>query len=115
MTTSAEQAAPTAQERTCSILHELGIAVHRHGYVQLCIAIPRFAQDYTQNLEKELYPYISDQLGYTGGQAVERAIRGVIYDAWAKRNPEAWNRYFPNSGKKPSNKLFIATLAELLR
>lgn len=104
----------TAHDQTCQMLHELGISVHRHGYQQLRIGIPHFAHDSTQALAKELYPYISDQLGFTGGCAVERSIRGVISDAWKQRDPDVWDRYFPKYQNHPSNKEFIATLAERL-
>lgn len=97
-----------------TMLHDLGIPVRRHGYRQLCIGIPFFATDKTQTLTKELYPYISKKLGFTNGYAVERSIRGVISDAWSQRNPDVWNSYFPNHESQPTNKEFIATLAEHL-
>ena len=103
------------QEQTAQMLHEIGISVHRHGYAQLCIGIPRFAQDSTQCLFKELYPYIAKELNCTDCRAVERAIRSVISDGWQRRDPDVWGSYFPGSARPPSNKLFIATLAERLR
>lgn len=102
------------REQTGSMLHELGFPAHRIGYKQLCIAIPRYAQDSTQSIIKELYPYIAVIFGYTGWCAVEHAMRCAIHDAWFNCDPDIWEEYFPNSRKPPSNKLFIATLAERL-
>ena len=104
-----------SQEFIGTILRELGIAVHRHGYRQLCIGISQYARDDTQNLTKELYPDICNQLGYSDWRAVERSMRSVIYDAWRNRDPEVWGKYFPDDQTPPSNKQFIATLAEQLK
>lgn len=89
--------------------------VHRIGYKQLCCAISRFAQDPTQSLSKDLYPYIAEQMGYPDWRAIETAIRGVIADAWRNGNREAWTYYFPDLTCAPSNKRFIATLAEYIQ
>ena len=96
-------------------LHELGIPVHRVGYKHLCIAIPHFAEDDMQSLTKELYPYIAESLGSSDWHTIEHSIRVVILDAWERRDSEIWENYFPNSRRSPSNKLFIATLAELIK
>lgn len=108
---------PTADQatRTKAILHELGIAVHRIGYKQLRIGIPRFAQDDSMSLTKELYPYIAHELGCSDWRTIEHSIRGVILTAWERRDPEVWTAYFPACRKAPSNKLFIATLAERIK
>lgn len=115
METSSTHTTPTAQELTSMMLHELGIAIHRHGYNQLQVAIPHFAQDVTQSLTKDLYPYVGEQLGGFDRRAVERSIRCVIIDSWLRRNPDTWNKYFPEATKSPSNKQFIATLAERIK
>ena len=99
-------------DHTRVILHELGVPVHRNGYRQLGVAIPCFALDDTQSLSKELYPYVAARFGHTDWRCVEHAIRLVILDAWDRRDPEVWEQYFPNCRKPPSNKQFIATLAE---
>ena len=97
------------------ILHKLGIPVHRVGYKHLCIAIPHFAEDDMQSLTKELYPYIAESLGSSDWHTIEHSIRVVILDAWERRDSEIWENYFPNSRRSPSNNLFIATLAELIK
>lgn len=106
----------TAHSDTISrILLHFQFPVHRIGYKQLCCAISRFAQDPTQSLSKDLYPYIAEQMGYPDWRAIETAIRGVIADAWRNGNREAWTYYFPGLTCAPSNKRFIATLAEYIQ
>lgn len=102
-------------DSTILMLHELRIRIHRVGYKQLTIAVPRFALDDTQSLTKELYPYVATYFGYPDWRSVERSIRFAILDAWEHRDPDVWEKYFPNQKKPPSNKQFIATLAECLR
>jgi len=102
------------REQTTDMLHELALPIHRRGYSCLCIGIPHFATDRTQSLSKELYPFIAAYYGYSDWHAVESAIRDVILTAWENRNPAVWEKYFPNQSRVPSNKQFIATLAERL-
>lgn len=103
------------QEQTKAMLRELSIAVHRDGYAQLSVGIPRYAQDSTQGICKELYPYIAGELGYADWHSVERSIRFEILDAWNRRNHDIWEKYFPNNQRVPTNKVFIATLADRLK
>lgn len=103
-------------EATITMLHELGISIHRLGYVYLSIAVPYFATNNAQSLSKELYPYVAKQLDkYTNWYAVERSIRTVVLAAWNRRDPVVWERYFPRYKKVPTNKQFIAVLAERIR
>ena len=103
------------QRQVICMLHELNIAVHRVGHKQLTIAILRYVQDDTQSLTKEIYPYVSKCLGYSDWRTVEHSIRVSIMHAWNDRDPEVWEQYFPNQKRFPSNKQFIATIAELLQ
>lgn len=103
------------RDDTIRMLHRLSVSVHRLGYKALTIAIPRYAMDDTQSMTKELYPYVAKQMGYREWYAVEHLIRGVILDAWQRRNPNIWEEYFPFQEKAPTNKQFIAVLAERLR
>lgn len=112
--TSPDQIAYNQQELTICMLHELCFAVHRFGYKQLCVAIPQYALDSSQSVTKNLYPYVAEYFD-TDWHAVEHSIRFAVQCAWKQRDPEVWNKYFPNSKKAPSNKEFIATLAERLR
>ena len=97
------------------MLHHLGIGIHRLGYKCLTIGVPCYRTDDTQSLSKEVYPHIARSLGYSDWHGAERAIRTVILDGWENRNPEVWEEYFPNQKKAPTNKQFLAVLAERLR
>lgn len=97
------------------MLHELGFPIHRIGYKQLCIAIPYFAQDDSRSITKEVYPYLAERFYYPNYRAAESAIRDTIHQAWEQRNNAVWKQYFPNPDKQPTNKVFIATLAERLK
>lgn len=96
-------------------LHNLNCPVHRFGYDHLIVAVKRYARGDMESLSKELYPYVADQFGYTDWRAIERSIRSVIADAWDNRDPRVWALYFPRFLKAPSNKQFIATLAQRLQ
>lgn len=96
------------------LLLELSVPAHRVGFLQLCTAIPLFKQDKQQSMASELYPAVAETLGYQDWRAVEHAIRDIIVAAWKHRNPKVWNKYFPGCVEAPSNKQFIATLAEYI-
>lgn len=108
-------AAVLPQEQVTEMLHELALPKHRRGYSCLCVGVPRFAIDTTQSMTKELYPYIAKVFEYQDWRAVEHGIRDVIQAAWEDRDPAVWEKYFPNQSKVPSNKQFIATLAERIK
>ena len=103
------------QNPVLGMLMELGIPLHRVGCKALCSAIPRFRDDDMQTLSKELYPAVAAELGCSDWRAVEHAIRDVIVCAWKRRDPAVWAKYFPGCRKPPSNKRFIATLAQFVR
>lgn len=105
---------PDAMEQTRRMLHDLGIPVYRNGYRHLCIAIPLYAQTGNLWLSKGLYPLLADYFGYASWKAVERTIRAAITSSWAFREEALWERYFPHCTEAPSNKQFIATLADRL-
>lgn len=100
------------REQAGKVMRELGIQTRLLGYRYLCIAIPRFAVGDIQSMSKELYPYVAEQADCADSRAVEHAIRYVITEAWAHRDTEEWGHYFPRQEKSPSNKEFIATLAQ---
>ena len=105
----------TWEEQSAQMLQELNLPVHRLGYHNLCIGIPGFRENPTQSLSNELYPRIAAQTGCTGSPAVEHSIREAIRAAYGNRDPQVWERCFPGCRGVPSNKLFIATLAERLK
>lgn len=109
------QTSHTAQELTRQMLHELGFSPRLSGYKALCLAIPNYAQNSSQSITKELYPYLRREFGYIRPAAVERTIRYAISEAWERGDPGAWGRYFPRCSKAPSNMVLIATLAEYIR
>lgn len=115
MTVTFEEQVCALRGDTCKMLHELQIGIHRLGYKQLALLIPCYCLDDNQSLTKELYPYVAQCFGYCSWQSVEHAVRIAIIDAWKQRNPTVWERYFPGMEKPPTNKQFIATLAEQLK
>lgn len=105
----------TQYDKICQCLRELGVPVHRKGYKQLSTAIFFYLQDNNQSLTKEIYPRVAQTLGDTDWRLIERNTRTIIQHTWEHRDPDIWRLYFPRSWKTPSNKVFIATLAELLQ
>lgn len=106
---------PAVPEQVLFDLRQLNTPVYLSGYRCLCIAIPIFAGDISQSMCSELYPAVAKKLGYMDWRAVEFAIRRVIYAAWKYRDPVVWEAYFSGTGKAPSNKQFIATLAQRIK
>ena len=106
---------PTVPEQVLYDLRRLNTPVYLSGYRCLCVAIPRFALDISQSMCGELYPAVAEAFGYMDWRAVEFAIRRTILAAWEHRDPDIWNEYFPGSTKAPTNKQFIATLAQRIK
>ena len=103
---------PALQTIITHILMELGIPIHRVGFRQLGMAIAIYAADTSRLLSKEIYPVIAAELGFPDWRAVEHAIRDAIVYAWKRRDIAAWEKYFPGCKTAPTNKQFIATLAQ---
>ena len=115
MSTTFMETPLSAKEQADRMLQELRIPVHRIGYQQLAMGIPRYREQNMQSLSKELYPWLSRQFGQTSTQAIEHATRESIRYGWEHRAPEVWDLYFPGAIKPPSNKQFIAALARRIR
>lgn len=95
------------------ILTQLGLKVGSLGYRQLEEAIALYADDPTLSFCKEIYPAVSHDNTYSSGKSAEHTMRNAVKDAWSRRDPEVWMRYFPNhSEKAPKNKTFIARIAQ---
>ena len=92
-------------------LNRLGFSSHEPGYKYLCPAILLYAKDTQQTLSKHIYPVLTKEIG-PSIEALDNAIRRVIYAAWTQRNDDIWTEYFPDTSRCPSNKKFIAILAE---
>lgn len=93
-------------------LHVLGFNPKLTGYRCLIAAVPIFANS-PHLMMKELYPAVGRLCGIDDVRRIERVIRIAIMDAWIGRDVKAWKHYFANQGR-PSNKEFIARLAEKL-
>ena len=104
--------------RVTAFLMELNFATHLKGYRYLQAAICFFAEDTSQQMDKEIYDRIAVEFDATNYKAVEKAIRTAIEKAWAQRFPQVWDQYFlPGSVKKakgPSNKAFVSRIVEIL-
>ena len=103
-----------AAECSPSLPHKLGIPVHRAGYKYLCVALAIYSKENPPFFTKELYPAVAKKVGLPDWRAVEHGIRQVIIAGWKHGDKTLWNEFFPGLKKPPSNKHFIATLAEFL-
>lgn len=81
------------------------------GFSYISEGVRRLSGNPQLRITKELYPDLARQFGTTP-EAVEQAIRSCIRDAWLRRDPKIWDRYFPGCVKCPANREFMATLAE---
>lgn len=104
---------PQEETRVAVHLHALGFRTNLDGYRQLCEGIPIFAQNPGMLLSKELYPAIGEMFRLPDCRTVEHSIRKAITDAWTRRDPIIWEKYFPGAGTAPTNKVFISKLAEM--
>ncbi len=108
-----------SETQTSQMLRELNFAPNLDGHQYLQAAIPVFAEDPSQRICKELYPAVAKLLGIEGKNNIERSIRSSIEKAWARRDAQIWEHYFPAGSaakpKRPSNKLFISRMAEELK
>lgn len=107
---------PVTRTATSNVLLALGISVKRKGYQYLDMGIGLFEKDPQQSMTKALYPAVAKRYR-TSRESVERAIRSAIQSAWDNRDEKVWRLYFQpcRNGMvpRPTNKAFIATLAEL--
>ena len=102
-------------EQVLQDLGRLNVPAYLSGYRCLCVAIPKFAQDISQSMCSEVYPAVAKELDYMDWRAVEFAIRRAILWAWEHGDQNIWNEYFPGLTKAPSNKHFIAALAQRIK
>lgn len=96
------------------ILTSLSLLAKHSGfrYVRECIL--QTSVHPGRSVTKVLYPEVAELFG-TGPNQVEHSIRTALVHAWDNRDPEIWGQYFPGSTRRPSNAVFIARMAELLR
>lgn len=100
------------------LLLRLGFQTHRAGFNQLLLAVPMFARDTRQPVNKVIYTAIAKEFGLSGPKLVERSIRAVIEDYWKCADAALWVYLFPPESLKgrlaPSNKQFIARVTEYI-
>ena len=98
-----------------TMLMELNIPPKRRGFVYLEKGIHQYLQHPGQGMTKTIYPDLAREYRTQPG-AVERAIRQVIHESWAKRDDRVWRIYFTperdGSVSRPTNAEFISGLAE---
>ena len=101
-----------------SMLMELNIPSKRRGFTYLEKSIRQYLKQPGQALTKSIYPDVA-QAHFTQPEAVERAIRQVVHESWAKRNDKVWRMYFSPGREgiipRPTNAEFISRLAERYR
>ena len=95
-------------------LQKLGIDPTLTGYRCLLAAIPLF-QANPNLMIKEVFPEVAKLCNLTDRRNVEHCIRTAIRNAWKHRDPKVWDYYFPDQTRRPSNKIFILRIAQLLQ
>lgn len=100
------------------MLSSLDIPAHLRGYRCLQHSITTKAARPDISLTKELYPIVGAPYNATAAQ-VERTMRSAIDCGWKRQNFEVWKTYFhaeaDGTVARPTNGVFIARLAEVLR
>ena len=102
---------PDPSDRIRDLLLTLRISPRLLGFLYLTEILRLFSADKQQRVTKDLYPVLARK-HRTSPDAVEHAIRSCLRDAWNRRDPEIWQHYFPGAQRCPSNREFIAVLAE---
>lgn len=116
--TEADRAACQLEEAITVFLRRMGVPPHIKGYAYLRRAIFLVVTDpsLVSAVTKILYPDLAQHYKTTS-TCVERAIRYAIETAWDRCDEAFLRNYFgyTSSRKKPTNRAFIATVADLLR
>ena len=102
------------ESATRELLVKLGFDAELDGYVYLVYIIPRYARDRQRKLSRDLYAEIAAEYN-TSEENVETAIRYAIDKAWGHGDTELWAACFPNRDRHPSNKQFIAVMAQKVK
>lgn len=103
----------TKQETVSTHLRILGVP-RQGGFDDLRVGTPLFAQDPEQSMTKEFYPAVAALRGRSNWKQVEKSIRAAKEAAYENRNDAVWKEYFPDTSRCPTNKSFIARLAEFV-
>ena len=101
----------TPEQLLQEILAPLGIHPGLRGYYILQEAIFLLLCEPVPPQSKVLYRDTARKCNTTFS-AVESTIRRMLESHW---NPETWNRYFPDSTRRPASRDFLITLSRLLQ
>ena len=104
-------------QMVANILSFMGFSPKLDGYGYLLDAIPRYAQDPSQSITKELYVEVGE-IWKKEPTLIERSIRSAIEKAWKERDDAVWRQFFrpapDGTVPRPSNGTFIARIAHVL-
>ena len=95
------------------LLLSLTFSTKHNGFSYLREAILLMSKDPAQSVTKVLYPAVAHTFGCQK-ENVERSIRTAMEHAWERGNHELWCRFFPDSGQRPTNAVFISRITEAL-
>lgn len=108
---------PAPRSVVTAALFELGLPAKRIGYGNCREAILMLKEDPGALLSKEIYPALA-KVQQVSSCSIEKNIRDAISYAYQNRNDAVWSRYFPVAPNgqipKPTNRVFLTTLAERL-
>ena len=101
------------------ILSDLGFRPNKVSFLYLKSAILRFYKDPSQLITYSLYQDVAKEFARnTSRYQVEVSIRRAIKQAWAGRDPETWDNYYPlcitSRDSGPSNTEFFLGMAAVL-
>lgn len=95
------------------LLLSLTFSTKHNGFSYLRESILLMAKDPAQSVTKALYPAVAHTFGCQK-ENVERSIRTAMDYAWERGDHELWCRYFPDTGQRPTNAVFISRITEAL-
>ena len=97
-------------------LHNLSIPVDYKGYKFIREGLVMAFKNPTiiERITKDFYPTLAKKYKTTT-KNVEHMIRYVIEVSWNQADPETLKAYFENYQERPSNRVFLARLLEILQ
>lgn len=95
------------------LLLSLTFSTKHNGFSYLRESILLMSKNPAQSVTKVLYPAVAHTFGCQK-ENVERSIRTAMDYAWEKGDHELWCRYFPDTGQRPTNAVFISRITEAL-
>lgn len=95
------------------VLLSLTFSTKHNGFAYLRESILLMSKDPAQSVTKVLYPAVAHTFNCQK-ENVERSIRTAMDYAWERGDHELWCRYFPDTGQRPTNAVFISRITEAL-